>query len=135
MATQTINQLAESNLLRFSLRLDSVTAALSGVLLIAAAQPIVDFLGVGAPWMMIAGGFAFLLYAFDLWWLSSREPINRILAILPIFANLLWVLGSAAILVTAWLPLTPAGWWAVAIVADLVALIAGLQLYAWWKQR
>ena len=133
MATQTLTQPMRTNLLRFSLRLDSITAGLSGLFLIAAAQPLVEFLGVGAPWMMITGGIIFLLYAADLWWIASREPINRSLALAVIVVNALWVLGSAAILFTNVLPLTSGGWWAVAIVADLVAIIAGLQFYGWWK--
>ena len=134
MATQTLAQSTQSNLLRFSLRLDSLTAALSGVLLIAAAQPIVEFLGVGAPWMMIAGGVVFLLYAADLWWIALREPINLTLVLAVVGINGLWVLASAVILFTNWLPLTTGGWWAIAIVAYMVAIIAGLQFYAWWKE-
>ena len=134
MATQTLAQSTQSNLLRFSLRLDSLTAALSGVLLIVAAQPIVEFLGVGAPWMMIAGGVVFLLYAADLWWIALREPINLTLVLAVVGINGLWVLASAVILFTNWLPLTTGGWWAIAIVAYMVAIIAGLQFYAWWKE-
>lgn len=135
MATQTLEQPTQLNLLRFSLRLDSIFVTLSGLLLIVGAQPIVEFLGVGAPWMMITGGAVFLLYAADLWWLSSRNPVNRAFVLAVALLNTLWVLGSAAILFTNWLPLTSGGWWAVAIVADMVAIIAGLQFYAWWKEN
>lgn len=135
MATQTLSQPVESNLLRFSLRLDSMVVALSGVLFIAAARPIVDFLGVGAPWMFISMGFIHFAYTVYLWWLSARQPISDVLALGAVLVNVVWVVASAVILFTGWLPLTNAGWWAVAIVADLVGLIAGLQFYGWWKQR
>ena len=38
--------------------------------------------------------------------------------------------GSIDILVTDWVPLTTAGWWTVAIVADIVAVFAIVQFYA-----
>ena len=41
--------------------------------------------------------------------------------------DVVWVVGSAVLLVTKALPFTPVGVWAVAIVADIVAIFAIVQ--------
>ena len=73
---------------------------------------------------------AFSISISPLYLLNS---FNRTLALAVVAINALWVLASAVILFTNWLPLTTGGWWAVALVADMVAIIAGLQFYASWQ--
>ena len=41
--------------------------------------------------------------------------------------DIAWVVGSALLLFTGWVSFTTAGWWAVLLVADVVALFAILE--------
>ncbi len=44
-----------------------------------------------------------------------------------VLLNVAWVVGSYIILFTNWASLTNAGWWAVAVVADIVTIFAVVQ--------
>jgi hypothetical protein len=93
------------------------------------AQPAAVFLGLEPAWVLAVIGVALLFYAAALFQTAAREPLNRQLAVTAIVMDAAWVVGSALILFTNWLPLTTAGWWAVAVVADVVAIFAALQFY------
>lgn len=58
---------------------------------------------------------------------SRRSPINRRLAWAAVVLDALWVLSSVVLIFSNQIPLTVAGKWAVALVADVVALFAVLQ--------
>ena len=125
MTLQSVSQ--NPDLLRRTLRANSLFSGVSGVAFIAAFRPIALFLGLDAPFVLIVIGVGLLLYALALWFNAGRHLIDHSFVWAAIIADAAWVMGSLIIMLTDWLPLTPAGWWAVAIVADLVAIFAVVQ--------
>jgi hypothetical protein len=128
MTLQTISQNPDS-LLRGTLYANALFSGISGLAFAVAAQPIALFLGLDAPFVLVGIGIGLLFYALALWYNASRHPLSRAFVWAAIIGDTAWVVGSYILLLTNWLPLTPAGWWAVAIVADLVAIFAVLQFY------
>lgn len=130
MTLQTTSTRIKSDLLRRALQANSIFSGVSGGIFIAAAGPLTSFLGLDAPVILILTGVLLILYAVGLWQTAARNPINRRLALIAVILDAAWVIGSLAILLTGWLSLTTGGRWVVAIVADVVAIFAGLQWYA-----
>jgi hypothetical protein len=129
MSVQTSVQPAKARVtfLGRVLQANGIFSGLSGLALIVDAGPIATFLGINAPWVLAAIGVGLVIYAIDLFWIASREPIDARFATGAIVMDGLWVLGSILLLVTDWVPFTDAGKWTVGIVADLVATFAILQ--------
>jgi hypothetical protein len=113
--------------LRRVLRADCIFSAFSGLGMIIAAGPLTAFLGLPTLWMIVAIGVVLLIYAADLWYIAARKPISRRLTIAAILADAAWVLASWAIILTGWPALTTPGAWAVAVVSDVVIVVAVLK--------
>lgn len=124
---QAPSQIQSYAFLRRVLQADAATAALSGLGFTLAAGPVAAFLGLDAPWPVRLTGLLLLLFAADVAYVASRDTLNRTFVAAIIAANLLWVAGSALLLLTGWVAWSPAGFWAVASVADIVAVFAALQ--------
>jgi hypothetical protein len=118
-----------TSLLRRVLQANAIFSGISGLAFIAAFRPIALFLGLDAPFSLIVIGIGLLLYALVLWFNAGQQPLNHQFAWVAIIADTTWVVGSYLILLTDWLSLTSAGWWAVAIVADVVTIFAVVQFY------
>lgn len=116
-----------STLLRRALVANALFSGASGVILALGARPLAAFLGLDNALYLIVTGVLLLLYAADLLYVATRPTVNRTAAWLAVALDLLWVTGSAAILLGGWLSLTTAGKWAVGIVAELVFLFALFQ--------
>jgi hypothetical protein len=129
MTLQSVSQNPDS-LLRRTLRANGLFSGVSGLAFITASRPIALFLGLDGPFVLIVIGIGLLLYALALWFNAGHRPIDHSFVWVAIIADAAWVVGSLIILLTDWFPLTPAGWWAVAIVADLVAIFAVVQFYS-----
>jgi uncharacterized membrane protein SirB2 len=114
-------------LLRRTLRANGVLSGVSGLLFVVGSGSLTAFVGLPSPWILIAIGLSLLGYAALLFKAASPSPIDRHRAILFTAMDTLWVAGSAILLITGWIPITPAGKWAVIIVADIVAVLAVLQ--------
>ena len=130
MIAQTTSQSTKSNLLSRVLQANGVFSGLSGVTLTFAAGPLAAFLGLTSPTILVIIGIGLMLYAPALFYMAAQTPTNRKLVMAAIILDVAWVIGSIDLLVTDWVPLTTAGWWAVAIVADIVAVFAIVQFYA-----
>ena len=130
MIAQTTTQSTKSNLLSRVLQANGIFSGLSGVALTFAAAPIAAFLGLNSPVLLVGIGIALILYAPTLFYIAAQTPVNRKLVMTAIILDVAWVIASIDILVTDFVPLTNAGWWAVAIVADIVAVFAIVQFYA-----
>jgi hypothetical protein len=115
---------------RLVVRADGFLCAAMGALMLAGAGPISAFLGLESLLPTVLVGGLLLPYGLGLIWLANRPTIERAMVLTPAFLNVLWVLGSVAILVGGTPSLTPGGWWAVALVADGVGLLALAQFYA-----
>ena len=127
-STQSITKNNQgSNLLKNALRGNALFSGTSGLIALAAAQSLTAFTGINPPIIFVVLGIALILYAVDLWWVASRETINRRFAWAAIILDVLWVIGSIAVLLSGWLPLTVAGSWTIALLAEAVAIFAVLQ--------
>lgn len=127
-STQSVTQNAQkSNLLRNALRGNALFSGTSGLVALLAAPSLAAFTGIEPPIIFVVLGIVLILYAVDLWWVASRQTINRRLAWAAIILDILWVAGSVALLLFGWLPLTVAGSWTIALLAEVVAIFAVLQ--------
>jgi hypothetical protein len=104
--------------LRRSLQLDGIASAVCGVLLLAAARPLSDVIGLSTPGPARVVGAALLVYAALLLWNAARPVVSRGEALAAVVLNVAWVLGSAVLIVDG--PLTAVGTVAVAAVAAAV---------------
>jgi len=116
-----------TSLLRRALLVDSAFSGLSGLFLMLDATLIATFLGLETPTILTVTGVVLILYALFVLWLANRNPILRPLAWVVIELNALWVIGSAVLIFSNLVPLTTAGKWAIAFVADIVTVFAILQ--------
>ncbi len=103
---------------------NALFSATSGLLLVVFPTAVAAFIGDFQPIYITLIGIVLLLYAPILYWAATRDQINRLLAWVFIDLDILWVVGSIVLIFTDLLPLTTNGKWAIAIVADIVALFA-----------
>jgi hypothetical protein len=129
MAAQTTLHNDGFVFLRRVLQADGLSSGISGAALTFGAGPVGAFLGLETTWVLVLIGILLLVYAAALFYAAAQERIERQFLAAVIALNVAWVIGSGVILLTEWLPLTPGGWWAVAVVADAVAIFAALQYY------
>ncbi len=128
MMTRTI----ESRLLRNAFRINAVFSGLSGLVALFGAGFLVSLTGIELPWLFRGLGIMLLGFAANLLWYASR-PTKVWEAWSIVVSDIAWVLGSAVILFSDWVPLTTEGWWLVAVIADIVAVFAAIQIVALWK--
>jgi len=127
-STQSIRETRqESNLLRIALRGNALFSGLSGLIALIAAQSLATFTGIQEPLVFVVLGVVLILFAVDLVWISARDSIDRRFAWLVIFLDVAWVAGSAIILIFDLVPLTVAGRWIIALLAEAVAIFAIIQ--------
>ena len=118
-----------SNLLRRVLQSDGVFEAVLGAILILGAKPLAPLFGLDAPAILIGVGIVLLISAALLFRIAAREPADRPTALSVAILNAAWVVVSAIVVLTGWLPLSTAGNWAVALIAGVIAVFAALQFY------
>ncbi len=115
------------SLLRRALLGNAAFSTLSGLVLLAAAGPLERLTGLGPRWLLMAIGAGLLLFAVGLVADARRRPLGRRRAGVTIAMDFGWVAGSAVLLVVG--GLSSAGWWTVALVAEIVLALALLQTY------
>lgn len=118
---------APDQLLRRVLQANMVFSSLSGLLLAVDADPLSRWLGVPAAWMLVVIGVGLLGFAWQLFQTARQRPIDLRQANAILVMDVAWVVGSALLLFSGWVSFTTAGWWAVLLVADAVALFAILE--------
>ncbi len=121
-----------SRLLRAALLANAAFSTLCGILLLAAATPLSPALGIPVLALRLTGA-ALLPFAFGLAHSARRPIVDPVEAWIAVVLDLSWVLGSAALVLGEFLPLTQAGVWAVLGVAEVVLAWAVLQ--AWGLRR
>lgn len=124
--TATVNGSAEQ-LLRGVLQANMIFSGLSGLLLAVAAAPLGQWLGVPATWLLVVIGIGLLGFAGLLFQIARQNPLDLRQANVIFWLDVAWVVGSALLLFTGWVSFTTTGWWAVLLVADVVALFAILE--------
>lgn len=117
------------SLLRRAMRGNGVFSAVSGITCLLAAQPIAQFMGLGMPLVLQELGAVLLIYAGILFWVTTQERFDSRFGITAVILDILWVIGSIAILLSGWPALTVAGKWTVALLAEVVAVFAIVQAY------
>ena len=135
MTTQTMSTVPmKSNLLSQAIRGNSIFSAISGLTALVAAQPLAEFLGIPNSMILTVLGVGLILYAVFLFSQSREASVNRWVALSAIEGDVAWVIGSAVLLFTDWVPFTMAGWWTIAVIADIVAVFAILQIVGLRRQ-
>ena len=124
MNTQTQINLDRSVLLRRALWGNAFFCGASGLWLTLAAWPISQFLGVPYPLIFLGLGLGLLGYAFVVYRNVIQSSLAPGFVRLSIVLDILWVISSYVLLFTGWIQFSIAGWWAVAVVADAVAVFA-----------
>ncbi len=82
------------SLLRPVLRVDAVVSGVNGVAYLIAAGPLAELLGLPAEWLLGVGAFL-AVFAGAVWTVGSRPPGAAVRAVVT--ANVLWVIGSVAV--------------------------------------
>ena len=122
--SQSQSQSQSSTLLRRALLGNSIFSALSGLFFLLGAAPIATFLGLDMPMMISFLGVDLLVFAAIVYKVATASPINRTFASVIIALDVVWVIGSIALIFGNFIPLTTGGKWAIAIIADIVSLFA-----------
>jgi len=131
MNTQSIkSRSVPMNSLRKALRGNGVFSGLSGVVLLAGAAPIAEFTGIPASMPIGIVGGILVSYTGLLFWAAGQKIVHHRFGIIATLLDISWVVGSLAILLFGWPPMTTAGRWVVALLAEAVASIAVWQLVA-----
>jgi hypothetical protein len=130
---------APDQLLRRVLQANMVFSAISGLVLAVEAGPISRWLGLPTAWILVVLGVGLLGFAWQLFQTARQTPIELRQANAILLMDVAWVVGSALLLLTSWVAFTNAGWWAVLLVADMVALFAimeyvGIRRVRRWQQ-
>lgn len=116
-----------SSLLKTALLVDSAVCFLGGIACLLSSKAIAGFLGISASWIILALGAGVVAYAIEVFLAARAEPLNMGIARFAAYGNLVWVLASAVLIFANLVPFTTAGKWAIAIVADVVLVLAIFQ--------
>jgi hypothetical protein len=127
MAVQFLHSDADASLLRRALLGNAVFSLLIGVICLVEATTLAVWTGIQPPAVFTGLGTLLIPFAVALGWLALFGAEIRTAGRIILALDIGWVVVSVVLLLTGWLPLTNAGWWAVALVADMVALFALLE--------
>jgi hypothetical protein len=130
MATHTKAQQVTSahfNLLKNALRGNAIFSILSAIVALVASGSIADLMGVDANLPFLIVGVGLVIWAVEVFVISSQDPIRPQLVKLVIGGDLLWVVGSAALLLFDPFDFATEGKWLVLVLADVVLTFAIVQ--------
>ena len=120
------------------LQLNGVTGGTSGPILAAGAGYFAPLFGLqryAAAVPVLAGlGLGLTFFAAILFWMARRPVAPAAMLVFGVI-DVLWVVGSVELLLSGALPLSVAGAWTVAIQADVVAILAAVECFIWWRSR
>ena len=125
---ETIMSTNNSNLLRNALYGNAVFSGLCGIAFTIFSKPISNFLGISASWIILVVGIGLAGYAWLIYTAAKANPVNTNIANFAIYADLIWVIVSAVLIFTNFMPFTTSGKWAIAIVADILDRNTGVPL-------
>ena len=110
-----------------TLLIDAVVSGATGLLLLAAADPLSDLLNLPASLLRVSGGIMIPWFAL-LVAIATRPTISRMAMEVVIAGNLLWVAGSIILLIGDWVDPNALGYAFVIVQAVVVALFALMQI-------
>lgn len=115
----------KQRLLRRALQGNTLFSVISGVVILAMNRTLVEFLGLPSNASLTSLGIGLLGYAAWLLWIASREKIRIVDAWIAVILDMVWAVGSYALLFA--VRFSSGGKWAVALVAELVFLFGVMQ--------
>lgn len=130
MATQTTTQQVTStnfNLLKNALRGNAVFSLISAITALVASGSIADLIGVEPTLPFIIIGVGLIIWAIEVYAISSQDPIRPQFVRMVIGGDLMWVVGSAVLLLFDPFDFATEGKWVVLVLADIVLTFAILQ--------
>jgi hypothetical protein len=123
------------NLLRIALRADAIFCIAAGAIGLAAAQPLSALLGIQPPLALSILGAIVALYGVFLLYTAAQAQVSRRIVVTALVLDIVWVIDSAVLLYTGWLPLTSAGMWTIGLVALAAAAFGELKFFGLWRTR
>jgi hypothetical protein len=120
---QTVQECQE--LLKKALTGNALFSVISGVAILTANRWLVKFLGLPDKVSLVLLGISLIVYAVLLWLNARKAKIIITGAWVAIVMDVVWVVGSYALIVV--VPFSVGGKWVVAVVAELVLAFAVLQ--------
>lgn len=100
-------------------------SVVSGALILAMNRTLVEFLGLPSSSSLTPLGIGLLGYGAWLLWNARRDEIKIVEAWIAVILDIVWVVGSYALLFA--VRFSVGGKWAVAVVAEMVFLFAVMQ--------
>jgi hypothetical protein len=122
------------SILHTVLRVNAAFSGLFGLVFSLFSGTFADWLGIPNPTAILVAGLLLIVWEVIIFQLVRQIHINPTSVWAVIVGDLAWVVGSIALLLGGWLPLTTAGLWFVAIVADIVLVFAIVQYIGLKKQ-
>ena len=114
--------------LQTALRSNAIFSTLCGLDLVLFTDQINALVGSSIPPLFLQGlGALLIIFAVDVLWISSRNPINIKVTKVIIAMDWAWVASTPLVLIFAWNLLTPIGVEIICTIAATVALFAVLQ--------
>ena len=115
----------KQKLLRRALQGNALFSVISGALILAINRTLVEFLGLPSSASLTPLGIGLLVYAGWLLWNARREKIRIVDAWMAVALDMVWVVGSYALLFA--VRFSSSGRWVVALVAEAVLVFAVMQ--------
>ena len=115
----------KQKLLRRALQGNALFSVISGALVLAINRTLVEFLGLPSSASLTPLGIGLLVYAGWLLWNARREKIRIVDAWMAVALDMVWVVGSYALLFA--VRFSSSGKWVVALVAEAVLVFAVMQ--------
>lgn len=131
----TVQTISRPDTLRTALKTNAAFSLLSGLALTFASGPIAAYMGFDRPVIFLVVGIFLLIFAADVWYVATRPKIDSRWAQAIFWGDVLWVVGTAVILITGIAGFNTAGRWLFLIVADIVAALAFWQGWGIWKAK
>jgi hypothetical protein len=129
MTTQLPLQETNSDFLARTLRADGLFCAATGAVCVGGAQSLATLFGLQLPVIFTILGGGLLVYGLALFMLANQTAQTRLLVQVALGLNIAWVVVSFAGLLAGLFPVSTAGKWTIAVMADLVLIIAIVQAY------
>ena len=114
--------------LRNALRANGIFSGISGLIIVLLHSQVLNWLGISGVNIM-AIGIGLILFSTYLFWVSSREQLNKSMVTGVIGGDWLWVVASAVLLAFKASMFSTLG---IIIVADVALLV---MVFAIWQQR
>jgi len=123
------------SLLHTVLRLNAAFSGLFSLIFILFPGAMAQFTGIPSTLAITITGIFLIGWEIFVSITLMRSPVNTRAVALVIGGDVLWVLGTIALLLGGWLPLTSAGKWFLAIIGDIVLLFAISQFIGLRRQN